>query len=114
VVSNTPKQDRASASLSTDSLDFSIATGYQTREPSSPPQTYAPRAQRYELQVGEVRNLQMPDGRTVTAAYKGQLTNATELPTRGGQLGDTYRIGDHVWVLTTLSANNPTVAWLDP
>jgi hypothetical protein len=60
-----------------------------------------PRAQLVRLpdwNVGETRPVMMPYNIEVLARYKGRLTSEAILPTDGNSIGDTWAVGDNVWV----------------
>ena len=89
----------------------------QTRAPRAtlvklPP----PRAQLVRLpewKFGEERQLIMPYGLKVLGRYKGRLDAEWMLPASGNAIGDTWAIGDNLWVwITAPSASN--AAWIDP
>src|SRR6516164_2241995 len=81
------------------------------RKATEPP---APRAQLVELPP----QLVMPDHSIVKVSYRGELANETLLPKpvppmTPNRLGDTFLVGQHLWVWTTASgASIP--AWIDP
>ena len=80
------------------------------RKATEPP---APRAQLIKLPP----QLIMPDHSIVEVSYRGELANETLLPKpvppmTPNQLGDTFLVGQHVWVWTT--ANGASIpAWID-
>jgi hypothetical protein len=54
----------------------------------------------------------MPYGTEVFATLRGYLGNETQLP-REGHIGDTWVVGDNVWVWITVPGTGmPT--WVDP
>jgi hypothetical protein len=59
----------------------------------------------------------LPDGRRVMVCYRGHLPSKSQLPSAGNaKIGDMWYNQDdgNYWVLTTLSATNPTLGWIDP
>jgi len=55
----------------------------------------------------------MPDGSVVHATFRGYLANAGQLPLHGGQMGDAYVIGPHMWILSIPAGIN-RMSWVDP
>jgi hypothetical protein len=55
----------------------------------------------------------MPDGSRLAATFKGYLSEVSQLPLRGGELGDAYIVTTHIWVLTILPGS-ARVGWIDP
>ena len=78
------------------------------------PPAPAPRAQLVNLPP----RLIMPDRSMVKVSYRGELANETLLPKpvppmAPNRLGDTFLVGQHLWVWTTANgASSP--AWIDP
>jgi hypothetical protein len=64
-------------------------------------------------QIGEQQMTRMPDGSTVATTFKGYLSDVSQLPLHGGQIGDMWAIGNNLWILTT-PANSYRVGWVDP
>jgi hypothetical protein len=57
----------------------------------------------------------LPDGRWVKTRYRGMKPSIDQLPPIAeGRQGDLWLAQGHYWVLTTLSATNPTLGWIDP
>jgi hypothetical protein len=76
-----------------------------------------PRAQLVHIRaIGTTENDLMPDGRTLTTLYKGELPSAASLPRSGSQLGDMWytRNDGHSWVLAPLAPGSATTGWIDP
>ena len=84
---------------------------FLTRKATEPP---APRAQLVKLPP----QLIMPDHSIVKVSHRGELASETLLPkpvpsTAPNRLGDTFLVGQHLWVWTT--ANGASIpAWIDP
>jgi hypothetical protein len=55
----------------------------------------------------------MPDGNRVATTFKGYLSDVSQLPHRGAQLGDMCGVGHNLWV-PTKPANSYEVGWVDP
>jgi hypothetical protein len=77
-----------------------------------------PRAELVRLppwRVGEARPVQMPDGRLVSATYRGGLPSMDVLLNRSAQPGDAYWINDSrsLWILTT-PIGSSRLSWIDP
>jgi hypothetical protein len=78
----------------------------------------APRAELVRLpswRVGEARPIQMPDGRLISAVYRGRLQSMDALLSRSAQPGDAYWLADSrsLWILTT-SIGSSRLSWIDP
>jgi hypothetical protein len=66
-----------------------------------------------EWKLGEERQLIMPYGLKVLGRYKSRLDAEWMLPASGNAIGDTWAIGDNLWVwITAPGASN--AAWIDP
>jgi hypothetical protein len=63
--------------------------------------------------VGEDRLVLLPSGIQALARYKGSLADEGELPAIGNSLGDTWSVGDHVWLWLVAPGTNQA-AWVDP
>jgi hypothetical protein len=75
-----------------------------------------PRAQLVRLpewQIGETRPVMMPYNIEVLARYEGRLTSEAVLPTNGNAIGDTWAVGDNVWVWL-VAPGTSTAQWVDP
>jgi hypothetical protein len=75
-----------------------------------------PRAQLIRLpewRVGEERPVMMPYGLEVEARLKGKLTSTDMLPASGNAIGDTWVIGDSVWVWVAAPGGS-SANWIDP
>jgi hypothetical protein len=55
----------------------------------------------------------MPYNIEVLARYKGRLTSEAILPTDGNAIGDTWAVGDNVWVWL-VAPGTSTAQWVDP
>jgi hypothetical protein len=64
-------------------------------------------------EIGAQRMTTMPDGSTVPTTFKGHLSDVSQLPYHGAQIGDMWGVGHNLWVLTT-PANSYKVGWVDP
>jgi hypothetical protein len=78
-----------------------------------------PRAQLVRLppwRVGEARTMRMPDGRLISAVYRGGLPSIDMLlERRSAQPGDAYWIDSNrsLWILTT-PIGSSRLSWIDP
>ena len=77
-----------------------------------------PRAQLVRLppwRVGEARPIQMPDGRLISAVYRGKLQSMDALLSRSAQPGDAYWLASdrNLWILTT-PIGSSRLSWIDP
>jgi hypothetical protein len=63
--------------------------------------------------VGETRPVMMPYNIEVLTRYKGRLTSEAILPTDGNAIGDTWAVGDNVWVWL-VAPGTSTAQWVDP
>ena len=89
----------------------------QTRAPRAellklPP----PRAQLVRLpewKLSEERQLIMPYGLKVLGRYKGRLDAEWTLPASSSAIGDTWAIGNNLWVWITAPGTS-NAAWIDP
>jgi hypothetical protein len=66
-----------------------------------------------EWKVGEERELLMPYGIKVTGRLKGQLAGEWMLPASGNAIGDTWAVGDNLWVWM-VTPGAATASWIDP
>jgi hypothetical protein len=69
------------------------------------------------LSLPEPLREQLPDGRTIMVTYRGHLPNKSLLQSVShSRQGDMWYTQDdgNCWVLTTLSATNPSLGWIDP
>jgi hypothetical protein len=77
-----------------------------------------PRAQLVRLppwRVGEARTTRMPDGRLISAVYRGRLQSMDALLSRSAQPGDAYWLASdrNLWILTT-PIGSSRLSWIDP
>jgi hypothetical protein len=75
-----------------------------------------PRAQLMRLpewRIGEERSVMMPYGLEVAARLKGKLLSTDRLPMSGNAIGDTWVIGDSVWVWV-VAPGASSAGWVDP
>jgi hypothetical protein len=63
--------------------------------------------------IGEDRLVRFPDGLQTLARLRGRLELESELPSVGNSLGDSWAIGDHLW-LWLAEAGTSDAAWIDP
>jgi hypothetical protein len=76
----------------------------------------APRAVLVRLpqwHIGEERSVMMPYGLEVAARLKGNLLSTDTLPMSGNAIGDTWVIGDSVWVWVAAPGSG-SANWIDP
>ena len=66
-----------------------------------------------QREIGARQLTAMPDGSTVPTTFKGYLSDVSQLPHHGAQIGDMWGIGHNLWVLTT-PANSYRVGWVEP
>jgi hypothetical protein len=101
----------ASCAQSTNDPGRSDPAGAKAQLVKLPP----PRAQLIRLpewKIDESHPVILPYGTEVLAALRGYLGSETQLP-RVGHVGDTWAIGDNLWVwITAPGASNAT--WIDP
>ena len=76
--------------------------------PAQPSRAPAP-----QQQTGTQQMTTMPDGSQVLTTFKGYLSDVSQLPHYGAQLGDMWGVGTNLWVLTT-PAGSYRVGWVDP
>jgi hypothetical protein len=75
-----------------------------------------PRAQLMRLpewRIGEERPVMMPYGLQVAARLRGNVPSTNRLPMSGNAIGDTWVIGDSVWVWVTAPGAS-SASWVDP
>ena len=75
-----------------------------------------PRAQLMRLpewHIGEDRSLMMPYGLQVAARLRGKVLSTDRLPMSGNAIGDTWVIGDSVWVWVA-APGATSASWVDP
>jgi hypothetical protein len=63
--------------------------------------------------VGTQQMTTMPDGSQLLTTSKGYLSDVSQLPLHGAQLGDDWAIGNNFWVLTR-GGNSQVQGWVDP
>jgi hypothetical protein len=63
--------------------------------------------------IGEDRLVRFPDGLQTLGRLRGRLETISELPSVGNSIGDTWAIGDHLW-LWLAEAGTSHAAWVDP
>jgi hypothetical protein len=64
-------------------------------------------------EVGTQRMVTIPDGGPVSTTFKGYLSDVSQLPVHGGQMGDMWAIGNNYWILTTVPGSFRQ-GWVDP
>jgi hypothetical protein len=75
-----------------------------------------PRAQLIRLpewRIGEERPVMMPYGLEVAARLRGKVLSTDRLPMSGNAIGDTWVIGDSVWVWVAAPGAS-SANWIDP
>ena len=63
--------------------------------------------------MGSRQVLTLPNGTTLPTVFKGYLSEVSDLPLHGSQLGDMWGVGPNLWVLSTIP-NSSRVGWVDP
>lgn len=63
--------------------------------------------------IGTQQMTTMPDGNQLLTTFKGYLSDVSQLPPHGAQLGDAWAIGNNLWVLTRVG-NSQVQGWVDP
>jgi len=63
--------------------------------------------------IGAQQMTTMPDGSQLLTTFKGYLSDVSQLPPHGAQLGDAWAIGNNFWVLTRVG-NSQAQGWVDP
>lgn len=81
-----------------------VSVSLPAREPSSP---------RAQWMMGSRQVLTLPNGTTLPTVFKGYLSEVSDLPLHGSQLGDMWGVGPNLWVLSTIP-NSSRVGWVDP
>src|SRR4029077_20496082 len=66
-----------------------------------------------QWRIGEERPVMMPYGLEVSARLKGRLPSTDLLPVSGNAIGDTWVIGDSVWVWVAAPGAS-SASWIDP
>lgn len=64
-------------------------------------------------EIGAQQMTTMPDGSQVPTTFKGYLSDVSQLPHHGAQLGDMWGVGRNWWVLTA-PLDSAKVGWVDP
>jgi hypothetical protein len=52
--------------------------------------------------MGSRQVLTLPNGTTLPTVFKGYLSEVSDLPLHGSQLGDMWGVGPNLWVLSTI------------
>ena len=63
--------------------------------------------------TGTQQMTRMPDGSQLLTTFKGYLSDVSQLPLHGAQMGDAWAIGNSLWVLTRVG-NSQVHGWVDP
>ena len=66
-----------------------------------------------QWRIGEERPVMMPYGLEVAARLKGKLPSTDILPISGNSIGDTWVVGDSVWVWVAAPGTS-RANWIDP
>jgi hypothetical protein len=66
-----------------------------------------------QWKIGEQCLVELPNGIQALARYKGQLANEGMLALSGNSIGDTWAVGEGLWIwLYPIGGSAPT--WIDP
>jgi len=73
----------------------------------------SPAAPRAQWVIGSQQLLTLPQGNTLATVFKGYLSDVSQLPLHGSQIGDMWAVGNNFWILSPV-AGTSRVGWVDP